>query len=194
VRVLLDTHTLIWWATDDPKLSRDARSVLSSFDTEVFVSAASAWEVSTKVRIGKLPGAEMFAAEFPSRVGRLGFRELAISVEHGQRAGLLPGAHKDPFDRMLIAQAQAENMPIVSNERVWGSDGKNICNVAVSCQSMNSAPPPGLAYSTGCRQPACSNEYRGLFSSERIDRGGGHLRYRGVVHIRQGGWFHGHDN
>jgi PIN domain nuclease of toxin-antitoxin system len=119
VRVLLDTHTLIWWATDDPKLSRDARSVLSSFDTEVFVSAASAWEVSTKVRIGKLPGAEMFAAEFPARVERLGFRELAIRMEHGQRAGLLPGAHKDPFDRMLIAQAQAENMQIVSNEKVF---------------------------------------------------------------------------
>jgi PIN domain nuclease of toxin-antitoxin system len=119
VRVLLDTHTLIWWATGDPKLSPDARSLLSSFDTEVFVSAASAWEVSTKVRIGKLPGAEMFAAEFPARIGRLGFRELAISVVHGQRAGLLPGTHKDPFDRMLIAQAQAENMPVVSNERIF---------------------------------------------------------------------------
>jgi PIN domain nuclease of toxin-antitoxin system len=119
VRVLLDTHALIWWAMNDPKLSQDARSLLSSFDNEVFVSAASAWEVSTKVRIGKLPGAEMFAAEFPARVERLGFRELAIRTEHGQRAGLLPGAHKDPFDRMLIAQAQAENMPLVSIEKVF---------------------------------------------------------------------------
>jgi PIN domain nuclease of toxin-antitoxin system len=119
VRVLLDTHALIWWAMNDPKLSQDARSLLSSFDNEVFVSAASAWEVSTKVRIGKLPGAEMFAAEFPARVERLGFRELAIRIEHGQRAGLLPGAHKDPFDRMLIAQAQAENMPLVSIEKVF---------------------------------------------------------------------------
>ncbi len=74
--------------------------------------------MSTNVRIRKLPGAELFAAEFPARVGRLGFRELAIRIEHGQRAGLLPGAHKDPFDRMLIAQAQAENMPIVSDERI----------------------------------------------------------------------------
>ncbi len=119
MRVLLDTHALIWWAMNDPKLSQDARSLLSSFDNEVFVSAASAWEVSTKVRIGKLPGAEMFAAEFPARVERLGFRELAIRIEHGQRAGLLPGAHKDPFDRMLIAQAQAENMPLVSIEKVF---------------------------------------------------------------------------
>jgi PIN domain nuclease of toxin-antitoxin system len=121
VRVLLDTHTLLWWAIDDPQLSRKARSVLASFESEVLVSAASAWEVATKVRLGKLPGAEALAADFPARVHQLGFRELAITVDHGQRAGLLPGAHKDPFDRMLIAQAQAENVPIVSNERIFDS-------------------------------------------------------------------------
>jgi PIN domain nuclease of toxin-antitoxin system len=119
MRVLVDTHTLIWWATDDPKLSRKAQAIISSLETDVFVSAASAWELSTKVRIGKLPGLEAFAAEFPARIRALGFSDLAIQVEHGQRAGLLPGNHKDPFDRMLIAQAQAENMPIVSNERVF---------------------------------------------------------------------------
>lgn len=119
MRVLLDTHTLIWWAIDDPKLSAKARSILSSFESDIFVSAASAWEIATKVRLGKLPGAETFAAEFPERVRKLGFRELTISIEHGQRAGLLPGEHKDPFDRMLIAQAQAENIPIVSNERIF---------------------------------------------------------------------------
>ena len=119
MRVLLDTHTLIWWAIDDPKLSRKARAILLSFESEIFVSAASAWEIATKVRLGKLPGAETFAAEFPERVQKLGFQELAISIEHAQRAGLLPGDHKDPFDRMLIAQAQAENIPIVSNERTF---------------------------------------------------------------------------
>ena len=119
MRVLLDTHTLLWWASGNSALSRRATAILSSFESEVFVSAASAWEIATKVRIGKLPGAEAFAAEFPSRVERLGFRELAISIEHAQRAGLLPGTHKDPFDRMLIAQAQAENMPIISNERLF---------------------------------------------------------------------------
>jgi PIN domain nuclease of toxin-antitoxin system len=119
VRVLLDTHALLWWAINDPALSRKARTVLANLESEVFVSAASAWEVATKVRLGKLPGAEHFAAEFAVRIGRLGFRQLPIQVEHGQRAGLLPGAHKDPFDRMLIAQAQAENMPIVSNEKVF---------------------------------------------------------------------------
>ncbi len=119
VRVLLDTHTLIWWALDDPKLSKKARSILSSFETEVLVSAASAWEIATKVRLGKLPGAEAFAAEFPARVARFGFRELAIQIERGQRAGLLPGEHKDPFDRMLLAQAQAENIQIVSDETLF---------------------------------------------------------------------------
>ena len=119
MRVLLDTHTLIWWATDDPKLSRKARAILLSFESEIFVSAASAWEIATKVRLGKLAGAEAFAAEFPQRLQKLGFHELAISIEHAQRAGLLPGDHKDPFDRILIAQAQAENIPIVSNERIF---------------------------------------------------------------------------
>jgi PIN domain nuclease of toxin-antitoxin system len=119
VRVLLDTHALLWWTLDDPKLSGKARSVIASFESEVFVSAASAWEMATKVRLGKLPGAEAFASEFPARVELLGFRELLISIEHGQRAGLLPGEHKDPFDRMLIAQAQAENLPIVSKDEVF---------------------------------------------------------------------------
>lgn len=119
MRVLLDTHALLWWAQDDPQLSRKARVAMASFATEVYVSAASAWEIATKVRIGKLAGAEAFAAEFPERVRHLGFRELPITVEHGQRAGLLPGTHRDPFDRMLIAQAQAENMPIISNESVF---------------------------------------------------------------------------
>ena len=119
MRVLLDTHALLWWVQDDPQLSRKARALLASFDTEVYVSAASAWEIATKVRIGKLPGAEAFASEFTERLLRLSFRELPISVQHGQRAGLLPGTHKDPFDRMLIAQAQAENLPILSNERIF---------------------------------------------------------------------------
>jgi PIN domain nuclease of toxin-antitoxin system len=119
MRVLIDTHALIWWALDDPKLSKRARSILSSFESDVFVSAASAWEIATKVRLGKLPGADAFASDFPARVERLGFRELAIRIEHGQRAGLLPGDHKDPFDRMLIAQAQAENIPLISNERIF---------------------------------------------------------------------------
>ncbi|HZD50276.1 MAG TPA: type II toxin-antitoxin system VapC family toxin [Silvibacterium sp.] len=123
MRVLLDTHTLLWAALDPPRLSPKARALLSALSTDVFVSAASAWEIATKVRIGKLPGAGAFAADFAARIERLGFHGLPVTLEHGQRAGLLPGAHKDPFDRMLIAQAQAENIPLVSNERTFDGYG-----------------------------------------------------------------------
>ena len=119
MRVLLDTHALLWWAIDNGRLSKKAYSTMASIEAEIFESAASAWEVTTKVRLGKLPGAENFAGDFSGRVEKLGFRKLEITMEHAQRAGLLPGAHKDPFDRMLIAQAQAENLPIVSNERIF---------------------------------------------------------------------------
>ncbi len=123
MRVLLDTHTLLWAALDPEKLSAKAKTLLTSLNTEAFVSAASAWEIATKVRIGKLPGAGAFAADFPARIERMGFYGVDITLEHGQRAGLLPGTHKDPFDRMLIAQAQAENIPLVSNERAFDGYG-----------------------------------------------------------------------
>ena len=123
MRVLLDTHALLWAALNPEKLSGKAKTLLSSLSTEVFVSAASAWEIATKVRIGKLPGAGSFAAEFPARIERMGFYGLPVTLEHGQRAGLLPGLHKEPFDRMLIAQAQAENIPLISNERAFDAYG-----------------------------------------------------------------------
>jgi PIN domain nuclease of toxin-antitoxin system len=123
LRVLIDTHVLLWSALEPARLSSRARSLLTSLDTEVLVSAASAWEIATKVRIGKLPGAEAFAADLNTRIKRLGFLGLAVTLGHGQRAGLLPGTHKDPFDQMLIAQAQAENLPLISNERIFDTYG-----------------------------------------------------------------------
>ena len=117
--ILLDTHALLWAALDETKLSGAARAAIEPLRTEVYVSAASAWEIATKVRLGKLPGAEAFAGGFELRLRQMGFLPLAITVEHGQRAGLLPGVHRDPFDRMLIAQAQTENMPLVSNDVVF---------------------------------------------------------------------------
>ena len=123
MRVLIDTHVLLWSALEPARLSSRARSLLTSLDIEVLVSAASAWEIATKVRIGKLPGAEAFAADLNTRIKRLGFLGLAVTLEHGQRAGLLPGTHKDPLDRMLIAQAQAENLPLISNERIFDAYG-----------------------------------------------------------------------
>jgi len=87
------------------------------------VSAASACEIATKARLGKLPTGVDLASDFGGLLDRERFQTLAISVEHAIRAGLLPGAHKDPFDRMLIAQSQAENMPIISNEMLFDSYG-----------------------------------------------------------------------
>jgi PIN domain nuclease of toxin-antitoxin system len=121
LRALLDTHALLWWLSDDPSLPRAARKFIAETKNTLIVSAASAWEIAIKVRLGKLPTATDLAADFSGLVQREGFELLAISAEYGIRAGLLPGPHRDPFDRMLIAQAQAENMPIVSNEASFES-------------------------------------------------------------------------
>jgi PIN domain nuclease of toxin-antitoxin system len=123
MRVLLDTHALLWWLSDDAALTRSARRTIADTKNTLIVSAASAWEIATKVRLGRLPSANDLAADFSGHLDRDGFELLGISAEHGIRAGLLPGPHKDPFDRMLIAQAQAENMPIITNETIFESYG-----------------------------------------------------------------------
>jgi PIN domain nuclease of toxin-antitoxin system len=119
VQLLLDTHALLWWALDSADLSKKARRALNDLNNDIYVSAASAWEIATKYRIGKLPEAESFVHSFSETLQRLGFLELAISVEHAKRAGLMLAEHKDPFDRMLIAQAQAEGFVLVSNEALF---------------------------------------------------------------------------
>jgi PIN domain nuclease of toxin-antitoxin system len=119
VRLLLDTHALLWWLADDPALSATARKIIGRPNNTVLVSAASAWEIGTKVRLGKLPGAEDLAADFAGILVRERFEQLAVSVEHGIRAGLLPGPHRDPFDRMLASQGQTENLPLVSNDTIF---------------------------------------------------------------------------
>ena len=123
MRALLDTHALLWWLSDDPALSRTARNTIADTANSLLVSAASAWEIATKVRLGRLPTASDLTADFPGHIEREGFVFLPISPQHGIRAGLLPGPHKDPFDRMLIAQAQTEGIPIVSNERTFDRYG-----------------------------------------------------------------------
>ena len=116
MRVLLDTHALLWWLNDNNALPLTARKVIGREGNEVLVSAASAWEIATKVRLGRLPSGVDLARDFVGYLGRARFGQLAVSVEHAARAGLLPGPHQDPFDRILIAQAQTENIPIVSND------------------------------------------------------------------------------
>ena len=123
MRLLIDTHALLWWFNDDPSLSSAARKSMAEGSNVLLVSAASAWEIATKVRLGKLPGAEELASDFQGFIVREGFTTLDITANHAIRAGLLPGPHKDPFDRMLISQAQAESVPIVTNERIFEAYG-----------------------------------------------------------------------
>ena len=126
MRVLLDTNAVLWWFAGDPKLSVDVRCLLSRDDTLVLVSAASAWEICTKVRIGKLPTAHELCEDFLGFVARHQFEPLAITVEHGRLAGRLEGAHKDPFDRMLAAQALIEAVPIITNDAAFGVFGVKV--------------------------------------------------------------------
>jgi PIN domain nuclease of toxin-antitoxin system len=123
MRLLLDTHTLLWWLAENSSLPPSARKLIANKNNEVLVSAASAGEIATKVRLGKLPIALDLAHDFTAYLDRERFETLAVSVEHGIRAGLLPGPHKDPFDRMLIAQALADNLAIVSNDLVFDGYG-----------------------------------------------------------------------
>jgi len=110
---------LIWWLADDPALPNAARKAIRSRSNAILVSAASAWEIATKFRIGKLPlGAEL-ASQFDTIPARELFESLPITSAHACRAGLLPGPHRDPFDRVLVAQCQAENLPIVSADAVF---------------------------------------------------------------------------
>jgi PIN domain nuclease of toxin-antitoxin system len=123
VRLLLDTHALIWWLAGDRQLSVRARRAIGDETNEIFVSAASAWEVATKHRLGKLPGAGPLAVDFAREVHAQGFALFPITLAHGQVAGALPSAHRDPFDRMLAAQAREEKMALVSIEPVFDDLG-----------------------------------------------------------------------
>jgi PIN domain nuclease of toxin-antitoxin system len=124
VRLLLDTHAFLWWVFADPKLSRAARTAISDeVQNNVFVSAASAWEIATKYRIGKLSDARVVAEDVSGAIAAEGFNPLAVSVLHAERAGSLAGQHRDPFDRMLIAQAISEDLVLLSNERTFEAYG-----------------------------------------------------------------------
>lgn len=123
MRLLLDTHALLWWLDGDQRLSVPAQSAIGDVKNQVFVSAASAWEVATKVRIGKLPGAVEVADRFGEIIADQQFIALSIAIEHARRAGLLAGEHRDPFDRMLIAQSRIEGLALVSNETLFDTFG-----------------------------------------------------------------------
>lgn len=114
--LLLDTHAVIWAINEPSKLSERARTLISDPDHSLAVSAASAWEIATKHRLGKLPHAEPWIPHFREQVAWLGASTLPITMTHALRAGSLEWEHRDPFDRMIAAQAQAEDLTLVSRD------------------------------------------------------------------------------
>ena len=123
MRLLLDTHALLWWLAGDDQLSLRARQAIADRRHEIIVSAASAWEVTTKHRLGKLPEAGPLAVDFAREMKKQGFTALPIAMSHAQVAGALPGEQCDLVDRLLIAQAREEHLALVSNEAVFDSYG-----------------------------------------------------------------------
>jgi PIN domain nuclease of toxin-antitoxin system len=123
LRLLLDTHAFLWWLAGSDRLSAPARRAIEDEGNDILISAASAWEIATKYRLGKLPGAGEVALDIPGAIAGQGFAELKITVDDAGRAGSLPGVHRDPFDRMLIAQGLARNLVLISSELVFDSYG-----------------------------------------------------------------------
>lgn len=119
VSYLLDTHILLWWLFDDPKLDSTCRDIIRNPNHRILVSSASAWEIATKYRIGKLPEAKQLVEAYSQILQQAKFIELAITAAHALRAGSLPIAHRDPFDRMLMAQAELENLPILTYDEAF---------------------------------------------------------------------------
>jgi PIN domain nuclease of toxin-antitoxin system len=117
-RILLDTHALIWWLEGGAKLSPAARLAIANPEGTVLVSAASAWEIAIKQHAGKFRVPDL-VKDFRGRLQKEGFVELPISIEHVVRAGALPGSHKDPFDRVLIAQSQVESAAMVTRDGLF---------------------------------------------------------------------------
>lgn len=126
VTLLLDTHVFLWAAMQPRKLSSKVRTLLEEPSTEVIVSAASAWEIATKFRLGKLPSAQAVVTDFDDVVRQLDAHTLAVNHRHALMAGGFEQPHRDPFDRILAAQARLEEMPLVSKDPALPQFGAEI--------------------------------------------------------------------
>ena len=123
MRVLLDTHVLLWWFLDETVISPGARAAIADEANDTFVSAATAWEIAIKFKTGRLPSAAPLMANLEEAILEGGFAGMPVTLRHGELAGSLPPHHKDPFDRVLIAQAQVERLTLISNERLFDRYG-----------------------------------------------------------------------
>ena len=117
MRALLDTHAFLWWVTDDSRLSDTARQVIADGANEIHFSAASGWEIAIKARLGRLTVPDDLARFMTSQIEQNGLRTLAIELGHALRVHALDDLHRDPFDRMLVAQSMIENLPIVGRDK-----------------------------------------------------------------------------
>lgn len=118
VSILLDAHTLLWWLDDDSRLSRRARRLIADADNTVYVSAATVWEIAIKVALGKLADRDGAVPRLPSILVERGMTSLPILPTHAVEAARLPLIHRDPFDRMLVAQSRLEQLAIVTNDAI----------------------------------------------------------------------------
>lgn len=123
MKILFDSHALVWYLTGDRRLSRRARDIADDLDSEVFVSTVCAWEIATKVNRGRWPEAAQIVASLQDITLARAFTPLPITIEHARVAGFLPGRHYDPFDRMLAAQSQVESVPLVTADPAFRSFG-----------------------------------------------------------------------
>jgi PIN domain nuclease of toxin-antitoxin system len=114
ISYLLDTHILLWWLFDDPKLNVECREIIRNPEHSILVSSVTAWEIATKHRIGKLPEAAELVKDYQKILGKAKFIELPVTTAHALRAGILPIDHRDPFDRMIMAQAELEQIPVIT--------------------------------------------------------------------------------
>jgi PIN domain nuclease of toxin-antitoxin system len=120
--ILLDSHALVWYLAGDRRCSRAARDAIES-DDEVLVSAVTAWELSNKYRLGKWPEVARLVERFAQRIAEYSWQALPVTLEHAQRAGLMAAAHRDPFDRLLAAQAEIENVALVTADPAFRAFG-----------------------------------------------------------------------
>ncbi|MFT4102547.1 MAG: type II toxin-antitoxin system VapC family toxin [Burkholderiaceae bacterium] len=123
MRLLLDTHALLWWFTDDERLSAKARALIGDQRNEIFVSAASAWEIATKYRLGKLPGLDEAISKYTDLLAADGFQSWSVTHAHALRAGSYEADHRDPFDRMLAAQSELDGLRLVTIDGAFASFG-----------------------------------------------------------------------
>jgi PIN domain nuclease of toxin-antitoxin system len=116
MKLLLDTHTFLWWITDDPQLSAKAIELIGDSQNNLYWSAASSWEVAIKYALGRLPLPDVPQRFLPAELGKNRIESLPLVDAHAFLAGSLPRHHRDPFDRMLVAQAQVETLGLISND------------------------------------------------------------------------------